>query len=181
MKKKKIEYVVEGACVKCSQGSQPTTLKATTNSRIGKQLRIVDTDTTNDKFVSGNGKPCVTMDSFLVCTVGGGAITPVDSGQILDDVPRINPNFNPNTGVGDIPATYRDSLGVIIINNTSIDTTDVDGIEYASIGKIIEALGGSYDDYGYGDGKYLYFDPMEAMRTNGQLIIDNYPANAFWE
>ena len=115
--KKKIEYVVEGACVKCSQGSQTTTLRATTNSRIGKQLRIVDTNTTaecfdgtfgtcsrrkgepcemanlpkwfitNDKFVSSSGKPCVTTESFLVCTIGGGAITAVDSGQILDDLP----------------------------------------------------------------------------------------------
>ena len=38
-----------------------------------------------------------------MCTVGGGAITAVDSGQILDDIRPINANFNPNTGVGDSP------------------------------------------------------------------------------
>lgn len=107
---KQIEYVVETACVNCTKGSAPTTLKATTNSRIGSELRIVETDTTptsfagtfgfcttlqgpcamanlpkwfitNADFISGSEIPCVTKESFLVCTAGGGAIMPENDGQ----------------------------------------------------------------------------------------------------
>jgi len=112
---KQVRYVVEDAIVMCSAGATPTTLVASTNSKIGCKLRIVESDTgkdsfaatfgacamlqgnpctmscipkwlnTNSNFVSSKGEPCVTMDSFLPCFKGG-MIKPLTDGQSEIDI-----------------------------------------------------------------------------------------------
>lgn len=111
-----VEYVVQGAPVMCSEceGNTVVKLKATSNSEIGNQQRIVDTDTTPDsfdgdfgtckcsgcpckmnlapkwlninmQFITGSDKPCVTMDSFAVCFTGPGIIVPIDPNQDMSN------------------------------------------------------------------------------------------------
>lgn len=109
------EYVVEGAIVTCNKGSLPTKLKATKNTRIGMNLAMVETDTAPSCFAgtfgicAKNKKPCVmktlpkwmitatgflidggipvvTMESFLVCTMGARVILPVSSGQMGGEI-----------------------------------------------------------------------------------------------
>lgn len=103
------KHVVEGACVRCTKGEKTTTLKSTHNTRIGTHLVMLEGDTDSANFAGKFGKcrtlklpcmrktlpkwmntaenfciegqPVVTVESFLVCVIGVGAILPVDSGQ----------------------------------------------------------------------------------------------------